>query len=96
MPSNNPMDAKAYNTALTELRGVRDDIKAVSKDLEKLQRELQQLASDRDKRIAELATYEKAKADRIAPAACDVPVWCQWVVSVTACQVRVFSLVVGC
>ncbi|MFE9768186.1 hypothetical protein ACFYPC_27325 [Streptomyces sp. NPDC005808] len=28
--------------------------------------------------------------------ACDVPVWCQWVVSVTACQVMVFSLLVGC
>ncbi|MFF3403520.1 hypothetical protein ACFYW6_34120 [Streptomyces sp. NPDC002659] len=69
MPSSTPMDAKAYNTALTELRGVRDDIRAVAKDLDKLQRELQQLESDRDARIVELAAYEKAKADRIAPAA---------------------------
>jgi hypothetical protein len=70
------MDAKAYNDALGKLRGVRDGIRDVRKDLDKLQRgidklqrELEQLESDRDERIVELAAYEKAKADRIAPAA---------------------------
>jgi hypothetical protein len=63
------MDTNAYNTGLTELRGVRDDIKAVRRDLEKLQRELQKLEADRDKRVIALGAYDRAKSDRIAPAA---------------------------
>ncbi|MFJ8510194.1 hypothetical protein [Streptomyces avermitilis] len=56
------MDAQSYNTALTELRTVRDAIK-------KARTELAKLEADRNKKIVQLASYEKAKADRIAPAA---------------------------
>lgn len=56
------MSSSEFTSGLRELRGVRDDIKAV-------RRELEQLVADRDKRIGVLAAYEKAKADRIAPAA---------------------------
>ncbi|MFB7655022.1 MULTISPECIES: hypothetical protein [unclassified Streptomyces] len=56
------MDAQSYNTALTELRSVRDRIK-------KSRAELTTLEADRDQRIARLAAYAKAKAERIAPAA---------------------------
>ncbi|GDY60567.1 hypothetical protein SVIO_111900 [Streptomyces violaceusniger] len=56
------MTNKDFTTGLSALRGVRDDIKAIRK-------ELAQLEADRDKRILALGAYEKAKADRIAPAA---------------------------
>ncbi|MGW7786863.1 hypothetical protein [Streptomyces tricolor] len=56
------MDAQSYNAGLTELRTVRDKVK-------KVRAELARLEADRDKRIAHLATYAKAKAERIAPAA---------------------------
>ncbi|MFJ5221025.1 hypothetical protein ACIP98_41080 [Streptomyces sp. NPDC088354] len=56
------MDAKAYNASLAELRGMRDEIRALTKELETLQRK-------RDKQVVALGAYEKAKADRIAPAA---------------------------
>ncbi|MGW0420972.1 hypothetical protein [Streptomyces sp. NPDC003015] len=56
------MDAQSYNAALTELRTVRDKIKKVRADLAKLE-------AERDQQIAQLATYGKAKAERIAPAA---------------------------
>ncbi|MBP5880781.1 Mucin-19 [Streptomyces caniscabiei] len=56
------MDTKEFTAGLAGLRGVRDEIKAVRK-------ELAQLEADRDKRIVALGAYEKAKADRIAPAA---------------------------
>lgn len=56
------MDAQSYNTALTELRTVRDKIKKVRADLAKLE-------ADRDQRITQLAAHDKAKAERIAPAA---------------------------
>ncbi|MGW6890337.1 hypothetical protein [Streptomyces chartreusis] len=56
------MDAQSYNAALTELRTVRDTIKRARAELAKLE-------ADRDQRIAQLAAYEKAKAERIAPAA---------------------------
>ncbi|MCP9956124.1 hypothetical protein LUX03_00330 [Streptomyces sudanensis] len=56
------MDAQSYNAALADLRGVRDQIK-------KMRAALLKLEADRDKRIAQLASYEKAKAERIAPAA---------------------------
>ncbi|WP_371352354.1 Mucin-19 [Streptomyces malaysiensis] len=56
------MTSKDFTTGLSALRGVRDDIKAVRK-------ELQRLEADRDKQIVALGAYEKAKADRIAPAA---------------------------
>ncbi|GAA0651956.1 Mucin-19 [Streptomyces thermocarboxydovorans] len=56
------MDAKSYNAALAELRTVRDAINKTRARLAKLE-------TDRDKQITELASYEKAKAERIAPAA---------------------------
>ncbi|AYN43383.1 hypothetical protein D9753_36180 [Streptomyces dangxiongensis] len=56
------MDAQSYNAALSELRTVRDAIK-------KARAELSKLEADRDKRITQLASYGKAKAERIAPAA---------------------------
>ncbi|MES9524118.1 hypothetical protein [Streptomyces capoamus] len=56
------MDAQSYNAALSELRTVRDAIK-------RARTELSRLEGDRDKRITQLATYDKAKAERIAPAA---------------------------
>ncbi|MEV7243102.1 hypothetical protein AB0N92_17900 [Streptomyces sp. NPDC093248] len=55
------MDAQSYSAALTELRTVRDTIK-------KARAELTKLEADRDQRITRLASYAKAKADRIAPA----------------------------
>ncbi|MFJ7423898.1 hypothetical protein ACIQXD_35740 [Streptomyces uncialis] len=56
------MDAQSYNAALTELRTVRDEIKSARAALAKLE-------SNRDRRVAQLASHEKAKAERIAPAA---------------------------
>ncbi|MEU0401630.1 hypothetical protein ABZ318_15570 [Streptomyces sp. NPDC006197] len=56
------MDAQSYNAALTELRAVRDEIKKTRAALEKLE-------ADRHHRITKLASYSKAKAERIAPAA---------------------------
>ncbi|MCQ4044756.1 hypothetical protein ACFOSC_32980 [Streptantibioticus rubrisoli] len=56
------MDGKAYTSALSELRAVRDEIKKTQAALAKLQ-------AARDKQITELAGYNKAKAERIAPAA---------------------------
>lgn len=56
------MDAQSYNAALAALRALRDDIK-------KTQKALAGLEAERDKRIAQLAAYDKAKAERIAPAA---------------------------
>lgn len=56
------MDAQSYNTALAALRTVRDKIK-------KARAELTRLETERDQQIAHLASYEKAKAERIAPAA---------------------------
>ncbi|WP_405419353.1 hypothetical protein [Streptomyces erythrochromogenes] len=56
------MDAKTYTAALGELRVLRDDIK-------KAQTALARLEAERDKKITMLADYEKAKAERIAPAA---------------------------
>ncbi|MEV6948542.1 hypothetical protein AB0N07_42825 [Streptomyces sp. NPDC051172] len=55
------MYAQSYSAALTELRTVRDAIK-------KARAELMRLESDRDRRVVQLAAYEKAKAERIAPA----------------------------
>jgi hypothetical protein len=56
------MDSKQFTAGLAELRGVRDDIKS-------LRRELEALEKDRDRRVKALALYDKAKADRLAPAA---------------------------
>ncbi|MEV7787623.1 hypothetical protein AB0O72_19865 [Streptomyces sp. NPDC088106] len=56
------MDARSYNAALADLRAVRDQIKKARAALAKLE-------VDRDKRIAQVASYGKAKAERIAPAA---------------------------
>ncbi|MGW7005846.1 hypothetical protein ACWGCW_24315 [Streptomyces sp. NPDC054933] len=56
------MDAKAYTSALSELRSLRDEIKKAQAVLAKLQ-------TARDKQITALAGYSKAKAERIAPAA---------------------------
>nr|WSY48878.1 hypothetical protein OG999_01105 [Streptomyces sp. NBC_00886] len=56
------MDAQSYSTALADLRTVRDQIKKTRAVLAKQE-------ADRDKLIIQLASYEKAKAERIAPAA---------------------------
>ncbi|MEY9878187.1 septal ring-binding cell division protein DamX [Streptacidiphilus sp. MAP12-33] len=56
------MDAKAYNAGLAELRGMRDDIKELAKELVALE-------SERDKLVVQLGGYAKANADRLAPAA---------------------------
>ncbi|GAA4561229.1 hypothetical protein [Streptomyces collinus] len=56
------MDAQSYSTALADLRTVRDQIKKARAALAKLE-------ADRDKRIIQLASHDKAKAERIAPAA---------------------------
>ncbi|MEI5011704.1 hypothetical protein RB196_34545 [Streptomyces sp. PmtA] len=56
------MDAKTYNAALVELRADRDEIK-------KARAALARLEAARDKKIRTLAAYEKANAERIAPAA---------------------------
>ncbi|MER7568328.1 hypothetical protein ABTZ93_36025 [Streptomyces sp. NPDC097941] len=56
------MDAQSYSTALADLRTLRDQIKKTRAALAKQE-------ADRDKLIIQLAAYEKAKAERIAPAA---------------------------
>ncbi|MFE2693662.1 Mucin-19 [Streptomyces mirabilis] len=56
------MDAKAYSAGLAELRKRRDKIK-------QLERDLSTLRTERDKQIAALGAYEKAKADRLATSA---------------------------
>ncbi|MDQ0904169.1 hypothetical protein QFZ22_000154 [Streptomyces canus] len=56
------MDAKTYNAGLAELRELRDEIRP-------LERQLKKLLADRDKKIAALGEYEKAKADRLATSA---------------------------
>ncbi|GGV02665.1 hypothetical protein GCM10010211_82460 [Streptomyces albospinus] len=56
------MDSKTYTAALAELRALRDEIK-------KKQAEVAKLEAQRARQISALAAYEKAKADRIAPAA---------------------------
>lgn len=56
------MDAQSYSSALADLRALRDQIK-------KTRARLARQEADRDKLIIQLASYEKAKAERIAPAA---------------------------
>ncbi|MEU0390022.1 Mucin-19 [Streptomyces chartreusis] len=56
------MDAKTYSDGLADLRELRDEIKPLERRLKKLQ-------ADRDKKIAALGAYEKAKADRLATSA---------------------------
>ena len=56
------MDSKEFSAGLADLRGVRDDIKG-------LRRELELAEQDRDRRVRLLGSYDKAKADRLAPAA---------------------------
>ncbi|MFC7261546.1 Mucin-19 [Streptomyces lutosisoli] len=56
------MDAKSYTDGLADLRELRDQIKPLERQLKKLQ-------ADRDKKIAALGAYEKAKADRLATSA---------------------------
>ncbi|MFF6804440.1 hypothetical protein [Streptomyces sp. NPDC012616] len=56
------MDAQSYSTALSDLRTLRDQIKKTRAVLAKQE-------SDRDKLITKMASYEKAKAERIASAA---------------------------
>ncbi|MFH9479479.1 hypothetical protein ACH4L7_37455, partial [Streptomyces anulatus] len=56
------MDARTYNAELAELRVLRDGIRKAQAALEKLE-------TDRARKITALAGYEKAKAERIAPAA---------------------------
>jgi hypothetical protein len=56
------MDAQSYSTALADLRTVRDQIKKTRAALTKQE-------ADRDKLIIQLASYAKAKAERVAQAA---------------------------
>ncbi|MFD3422643.1 Mucin-19 [Streptomyces decoyicus] len=56
------MDAKEFKDGLAVLRGLRDDIKKAESALNKLY-------GQRDRLITTVAAYDKAKADRIAPAA---------------------------
>ncbi|MGW4784913.1 Mucin-19 [Streptomyces sp. NPDC004230] len=56
------MDATAYNSGLAELRELRDQIRP-------LERQLAKLLAARDRKIAALGGYEKAKPDRLATSA---------------------------
>ncbi|MEV7887476.1 Mucin-19 [Streptomyces sp. NPDC002817] len=56
------MDAKQYKDGLAELRGLRGEIK-------KAEAALGKLTVRRDRVIAEVASYPKARADQLAPAA---------------------------
>ncbi|MFH0246174.1 Mucin-19 [Streptomyces sp. HK10] len=56
------MDTKQFNEGLAVLRGLRDDIKKAEKALNKLY-------GQRDRQLKTVASYDKAKAERIAPAA---------------------------
>ncbi|MFI6658113.1 Mucin-19 [Streptomyces sp. NPDC050523] len=56
------MDAKTYNDGLADLRELRDQMRPLERELKKLQ-------AARDKKIAALGSYEKAKADRLATSA---------------------------
>ncbi|MGW0647335.1 Mucin-19 [Streptomyces umbrinus] len=56
------MDAKGYSAGRAELRELRDGIKPLEQKLAKLR-------AVRDKKIAELGGYEKAKADHLATSA---------------------------
>ncbi|GAA3797693.1 Mucin-19 [Streptomyces coacervatus] len=56
------MDAQSYSTALADLRTMRDQIKKTRATLAKQE-------ADRDKLIVQLASYPKAKAERVAQAA---------------------------
>ncbi|MGI5461215.1 hypothetical protein ACQEWB_50340 [Streptomyces sp. CA-249302] len=56
------MDAQTYTEGLAELRTLRDDIKKTAAALARLE-------AQRDKTVTTLAAHDKAKADRIAPAA---------------------------
>lgn len=56
------MDAKTYNDGRAELRELRDQIRPLERELKKLQ-------AVRDKKIAALGAYEKAKADQLATSA---------------------------
>ncbi|GAA3838983.1 hypothetical protein GCM10022403_084170 [Streptomyces coacervatus] len=53
------MDAKTDNDGLADLRELRDQMRPLERELKKLQ-------AARDKKIAALGAYEKAKADRLA------------------------------
>ncbi|WSN72619.1 Mucin-19 (plasmid) [Streptomyces sp. NBC_01361] len=63
------MSSKVYSEGLTELRGVRDEIKPLERQLAKVQAELGKLQARRDQKIVELGLFEKAKADRLATSA---------------------------
>ncbi|GAA3372165.1 Mucin-19 [Streptomyces antimycoticus] len=63
------MDNKTYTAGLAELRGVRDEIKPLERQLMKLKSELDKLYARRDQKIVSLGGFEKAKADRLATSA---------------------------
>ncbi|GGX53179.1 Mucin-19 [Streptomyces noursei] len=63
------MEAKEFKDGLAVLRGLRDDIKKAESDVKKAESALNKLYGKRDRQIKTVATYDKAKADRIAPAA---------------------------
>jgi hypothetical protein len=56
------MNSKDFTAGLAELRVLRDEVKRV-------ERELAKLTGARDKKLRDLAGYEKVTAERLAPAA---------------------------
>lgn len=56
------MNSKDFTAGLAELRALRDEVKRV-------ERELAKLTGARNKKLRDLAGYEKALAERLAPAA---------------------------
>lgn len=63
------ISAKNYQDGLAALRGVRDEMKPLERQLAKIQTELDKLRVQRDEKVRSLGTYEKAKADRLATSA---------------------------
>ncbi|MEU8708678.1 Mucin-19 [Streptomyces sp. NPDC048565] len=58
-----------YQKGLAELREIRDAIKPLQRQLEKLENDLGKLRARRDERVRTLAGYEQAKAERLATSA---------------------------
>ncbi|WP_431983920.1 Mucin-19 [Streptomyces qinglanensis] len=63
------MDAKQYNDGLTDLRSTREEIKKAEKAAKKAEKAVMDLHEQRDRQVQAVAAYDKAKAQRIGPAA---------------------------
>lgn len=63
------ISAKGYQDGLAELRGVRDEMKPLERQLTKIQADLGKLRAERDEKIRALGAYTRAKADRLATSA---------------------------